>query len=161
MDLNLQPVDHAALKTNQALIIFFSLVAFILNLAWLAALVAVVMIVGTILGVPGFGFIYQRLVKPAGWLKPDVLADNLEPHRFAQGLGGIFMTIGSLLLLIGLIVPGWVLVWFVIALAALNLFGGFCAGCAIYYWLNRLGVPGFSKYPPQGIYPGKRPKVRI
>jgi hypothetical protein len=53
---------------------------------------------------------------------------------------------------------GWGLVWLVIALAALNLFVGFCAGCAVYYWLNRLDIPGFVKAPPEGTFPGMRPK---
>ena len=71
------------------------------------------------------------------------------------------MTVGSLLLVFGLSISGWVLVWIVIALAALNLFGGFCVGCALYYWLTRLGVPGFTKQPPAGTFPGTRPKVEV
>lgn len=159
MNTTLQAVDHSALKTNQAVIILLSLLAFLLNQPWLVALVAVVMLAGTLRGVPGFGFIYRQLLKPAGLLKPDVVQDNPEPHRFAQGLGGVFLAMGWLLLLAGLPVIGWTLDWIVIALAALNLFGGFCAGCAVYYWLNRLGLPGFSKNPPSGTFPGKRPKV--
>jgi hypothetical protein len=31
-----------------------------------------------------------------------------------------------------------------VALAALNLFAGICVGCLMYYWFNRLGVPGFK-----------------
>jgi hypothetical protein len=47
----------------------------------------------------------------------------------------------------------------VVALAALNAFGGFCVGCAVYYWLARLNVPGFAKTPPAGIFPGTKPKT--
>jgi hypothetical protein len=39
------------------------------------------------------------------------------------------------------------------------LFVGFCAGCALYYWLGRLSVPGFIKSPPQETFPGMRPKA--
>ncbi|MGA2477407.1 MAG: DUF4395 family protein [Spirochaetia bacterium] len=53
----------------------------------------------------------------------------------------------------------WLLTWLVIVLAAANLFLGFCAGCAVYYWLNRLQVPGFGKTPPSGTFPGMRPKA--
>ena len=56
---------------------------------------------------------------------------------------------------------GWVLSWLVIVLAALNLFVGFCAGCAVYYWLHRLQVPGFSKTPPAGIFPGNQAATMI
>jgi hypothetical protein len=42
---------------------------------------------------------------------------------------------------------GWALAWLVVVLAALNLFLGFCAGCFVYYQLNRLQVPGFHHSP--------------
>ena len=45
------------------------------------------------------------------------------------------------------------------AYGALNLFAGFCAGCAVYYWLNRLQVPGFARTPPPGTFPGMRPRA--
>jgi molybdopterin converting factor small subunit len=155
----LSRVDHSALRTNQAAIIALCVLAFILNLPWLAGLTALAMAAGTILKTPGFGFIYQRVLKPLGVVKPDILADNPEPHRFAQGFGAVVLGAGTLLLFAGLPIVGWALVWLVIALAALNLFAGFCAGCAVYYWLNRLDVPGFVQPPPENTFPGMRPKA--
>jgi hypothetical protein len=154
----LQKVDHAALKVNQAFIIGLNILAFILNLPWLALLVALAMTIGTALKGPGFGFVYRYALKAWGWVKPDVIADNPEPHRFAQGFGAGVMALGVGFLFGGGAVAGWGLVWLVIALAALNLFAGFCAGCAVYYWLNRLNVPGFAKAAPNGTFPGMRPK---
>jgi hypothetical protein len=69
------------------------------------------------------------------------------------------MAAGSISLFLGATALGWILVWIVIALAALNAFGGFCVGCAMYYWLARLNVPGFTKTPPAGIFPGMKPKA--
>ena len=155
----LQKVDHSALKTNQLMIITLNILAFILNLSFLAAFVALVMGIGSILKTPGFGFIYKYLLKPRGWMKPDVLDDNPEPHRFSQILGFVFMTAGSIALFLGTSALGWGLIWLVVALAALNAFGGFCVGCAVYYWLNRFNLPGFSKQPPTGTFPGMKPKV--
>lgn len=155
----LQQVDHAALRTNQAFIIGLSLAAFIANLAWLAGLVGLAMLVGTLLKAPAFAFVYRGWLKPLGWLRPEVIADNPEPHRFAQGFGAAVELAAFALLLAGAAVAGWALVWLVIFLAGLNLFVGFCAGCAVYYWLNRLGVPGFAKAAPSGTFPGLRPKV--
>lgn len=155
----LQNVDHSALKTNQIIIITLNLLAFILNLPILAALVAAVMGLGSLLKVPGFGFVYKHFLKPRGWVKPDVLEDNPEPHRFAQFLGFVFMTAGSVALFSGASVLGWSLVWLVAALAALNAFGGFCVGCAVYYWLSRFNLPGFQKQPPAGTFPGMKPKI--
>jgi hypothetical protein len=155
----LQQVDHSALKANQLTIILFSILAFVFNLPILAAFVAVVMGLGSLLKLPGFILLYRYFYKPLGLLKPDVLDDNSEPHRFAQFLGFIFMAAGSLALFSSASVLGWGLVWLVVALAALNAFGGFCVGCAMYYWLGILKVPGFTKTPPGGIFPGMKPKA--
>jgi Domain of unknown function (DUF4395) len=159
MSQTLQKVDHAALKANQLFIISLSILAFILNLPVLATFVALVMGLGSALKVPGFLPIYKNILKPRGWMKPDVLDDNPEPHRFAQFLGFVFMTAGSISLFLGATVLGWGLVWLVVALAALNAFGGFCVGCAVYYWLARFNLPGFGKQPPAGTLPGMKPKA--
>jgi hypothetical protein len=153
-----QKVDHAGLRVNQALIIVLSIVAFVLNAPWLALLVALVMAYGTLRRQPGFKVVYTAWLKPRGWVKPDVLDDNSEPHVFAQGFGAVVLGLGVVALQAGAPAVGWSLVWLVIALAALNLFVGFCAGCAVYYWLARLRLPGFAKSPPQGTWPGMRPK---
>ena len=148
-------VDHAALRTNQALIIALLLAGFIADAPGLVLLVALVMALGALLGRPGFAPIY-RLLRSVHILKPDVLPDNPQPHRFAQGLGAVVL-LGSLGAFVGKIdLVGWGLAWVVIALAGLNLFGGYCLGCAVYYWLNRIGLPGFTQTPPAGTPPGKR-----
>jgi hypothetical protein len=157
--LTLQKVDHSALKANQLTIIALNILAFVFNLPVLAAFVAIVMGIGAALKQPGFILLYRYFYKPLGLLKPDVLDDNPEPHRFAQFLGFIFMTAGSAALLTGASLLGWGLVWLVVALAALNAFGGFCVGCAVYYWLARLNIPGFTKTPPAGIFPGMKPRL--
>jgi Domain of unknown function (DUF4395) len=155
----LQKVDHSALKANQLFIIAINIVAFILGQPILVAFVALVMGIGAALKTPGFGIIYRSILKPRGWMKPDVLDDNPEPHRFSQIVGFVFLTAGSAALFSNLPVLGWALTWIVIALAFLNAFGGFCVGCAVYYWLARLNVPGFSKQPPAGTLPGMKPKA--
>ena len=154
----LQKVDHSALKTNQISIIVLNTIGYILNAPLLAVLVAIVMAAGTASKVPGFGFVYRYVLKPRGWMKPDVLDDNPEPHRFAQFLGVIFMAAGSFALLTGAAGLGWSLVWLVSILAGLNAFGGFGVGCAVYYWLAQVNFPGFNKRPPAGSFPGMRPK---
>ena len=158
-DEGIRKVDHSALKVNQSAIIVLLLVAFVFNAPWLVAIVALVMLAGTAAGRPGFLFIYSWLLKPWGVVRPNVLTDNPEPHRFAQGFGGVVAAVSALGLLLGAAVFGWALAWLVVVLAALNLFAGFCAGCAVYYWLHRLQVPGFSKNPPTGVFPGMRPRA--
>ena len=60
-------VDHSALRTNQAFIIGFLSLAFVLDAPLLVAFVAVVMIVGTIWPEAGlFKRIYRHVLRPAG-----------------------------------------------------------------------------------------------
>jgi hypothetical protein len=134
------------------------LAAFVLNLPWLVGIVALFMLAGTVMKRPGFAFIYQLLLKPAGVVKPLLVNDNAEPHRFAQGFGALVLTGATLAFLVDAGLIGWALSWLVIGLAALNLFVGYCVGCAVYYWLNKLNIPGFTKSPPEGTLPGMRPK---
>jgi hypothetical protein len=141
-------VDHSALKVNQAFIIAFLILAFVLNSLWLVVFVAAVMLLGT--AAPSlslFKRVYQHVLRPAGLVKPTVILDNPEPHRFAQGFGGVVLLGAIAALFAGAAALGWALVGLVVVLAALNLFLGFCAGCFVYYQLNRLGVPGFSRSP--------------
>jgi hypothetical protein len=154
----LRKIDHSAIKMNQITIIVLSILAFIINALWIVILVAVVMLAGVIRKAPGFDFVYKYVLRPAKLVKPDILDDHPEPHRFAQLLGGLFMTAGAISLYTGLAGVGWGLVWLVIVLAALNAFAGFCVGCAFYYWLSQLKIPGFTKQPPAGSTPGMRPK---
>ena len=79
--------------------------------------------------------------------------------RWLLALGFVFMTAGSLALFLGATALGWGLVWLVAALAALNAFGGFCVGCAVYYWLARFQLRGFTKQPPAGTFPGMKPRA--
>jgi Domain of unknown function (DUF4395) len=136
-------VDRTALRVNQAAIITLLALAFLLNQPWLVALVAAVMVLGT--ASPQLA-LFQRLyrdgLRPAGLLKPDLHTEAAAPHRFAQGLGGAVLVAASAALFVGLAVLGWVLALVVVALAAVNLAFGFCAGCFVYFQLTRLRRAG-------------------
>ena len=156
----LRGVDHNALRTNQGSIIALLLAAFVLDTPGLAAGVGAVMLLGALAGKVGFLPVYWAL-RRLRLAAPDILLDNPEPHRFSQGLGAVVLLGGAAAFAAGAPGLGWGLAWFVIALASLNLFGGFCAGCAVYYWFNRLGLPGFSQAPPPGAFPGRRPQPPV
>lgn len=153
----LDRMDHSAIRVHQVVVVVLNLLAYLLDLPWLAALVAVVMLLGAAFGRPGFGFVYAGLLRPLGLVRPAWVQDQPGPHRFAQGLGAAFMLMATLMLFAGWTLAGWGLVWLVALLAGLNAFGGFCAGCFVYYWLGRLGMPGFAARPPAGTMPGFRP----
>ena len=140
-------IDNSALRTNQAFVIGLLLPAFIFGSTALVVFVCLVMVLSTV--IPRFSLfkqLYRRILRPTGLVKPDVVVDNPEPHRFALGFGALVLALAIFFLLLGSVL-GWFLVWLVILLAGLNLFIGFCAGCFMYYQLNRLNVPGFSKSP--------------
>ena len=138
-------VDQNGLKVGQALTIVILLVAFILNVPLLVAFVAVAQLLGALDSeFAPYRLIYTRLLRPAGLVKPNVITDNPEPHRFALLVGALFNGVGTIALLAGASVLGWALVWVVIALANLNFWLNFCTGCWVYYQLNKFGVPGFS-----------------
>jgi hypothetical protein len=144
----LRQVDQTGLKTGQATTILVLLAGFILGSPLLVALVALAQLLSAV-DVPfaPYRLLYQQVVKPSGLVKPHVIPDNPEPHRFAQLLGAVVNTLAVVALLAGAPTLAWVLVWIVIVLANLNFWLNICVGCLIYYQLNRLGVPGFTYAP--------------
>jgi hypothetical protein len=144
----LRKVDEHGLKAGQALTWIVLILAFILN-AWpLVALVGVSQLLGALDSPFGpFRLVYKHLLVPAGILKPKLIADNPEPHRFAMSLGAIFNGLATVALLTGATTVGWGLVAIVVVLANLNFWLNFCVGCLMYYQLNRFGVPGFTAAP--------------
>lgn len=149
-------VDHAALRTNQASIITFLLIAFVADLPLISSIVALIMLLGTLIKKPGFLPIYRAL-SGIGVVKPDRLRDYSEPHQFAQGFGSVVLFLATGAFFIDVPILGWTLAGIVILLAGLNLFLGFCVGCAVYYWFNRLGLPFFQRVAPVDRIPGSRP----
>lgn len=141
----LRKVDQNGLKTGQAATIILLILAFVLNSPLLVAIVALAQLLGA-LDIPfaPYRLLYQNVVKSSGLVKPHVIADNPEPHRFAMLVGAIFNGAATVALLAGAPVLGWVLVGIVVVLANLNFWLNFCAGCWMYYQFNRLGVPGFT-----------------
>jgi hypothetical protein len=143
-------VDHTALRVNQTCIITLLALALLFDWWWLVAAVGAVMLIGTWWPNAGlFKLFYARLLKPAGLLKPDLVVDEPQPHLFAQGVGALFLAVSTLALLAGAALLGWVLAGIVIALAAVNLFAGFCVGCFLYFQLARRGIhltlPGWQQ----------------
>ncbi len=146
--LTLRKVDHSGLKTGQAATIILLIVAFVLNSVVLVAFVGIAQLLGAMdVSFAPYRLLYQRVLKPAGLVKPHVISDNPEPHRFAMLVGAIFNGVATAALLANAPALGWVLVAIVVVLANLNFWLNFCAGCWMYYQFNRLGLPGFTQSP--------------
>lgn len=134
-------VDTTALKFNQASIIVLTLLGFVLDQPYLVLFVGLVMAVGTLFPQAAlFKQIYLTLLKPNGILRANVIDDDPAPHQFAQGVGALFLLASTIALILNAPGLGWALAWIVIVLAAVNLFLNFCAGCFMYYQLDRAGL---------------------
>ncbi len=133
-------VDRTALKFNQGSIITLVVIAFALQLNWLVALLALVLLVGTIIPSAGaFKLLYANVLRPLQVLHPDVVEEDNVQHLFAQGLGGIFLSIAFVFLaVVNQPVVGWILSFLVAGLALVNLTVNFCLGCVLYLRLRRL-----------------------
>src|SRR6202165_4058033 len=143
--MSTQLVDHSALKVNQTGIVVTVLVAFIGSafyrpLLVLIPLLAIVLLVGTFAPqLALFKQLYFKVLKPRGIVKPRPVQDRPEPHNFAQGLGGVFLAVSSVLLL-AVPVLGLALALLVAVLSFVNLAFGYCLGCQIFFQLERKGV---------------------
>jgi Domain of unknown function (DUF4395) len=149
----LQTVDHSALKVNQTGIVATVLVAFVGSIffrpTWaLIPLLAIVLLVGTFNPrLALFKQLYFKVLKPRGIVKPRPVLDRPEPHNFAQGLGGVFLAVSTLLLYAATPTYGVVaaatgpaLALLVAVLAFVNLAFGYCLGCQIYFQLGKRGL---------------------
>ncbi len=145
MSTGTQIVDHSALKVNQTGIVATVLVAFIGSafykpLLVLIPLLAIVLLLGTFAPqLALFKQLYFKVLKPRGIVKARPVQDRPEPHNFAQGLGGVFLAVSSVLLL-PVPVLGLALALLVAVLAFVNLAFGYCLGCQIFFQLERRGV---------------------
>lgn len=141
-------VDTHLLKFSQACTVLLSALAFLLNLPILVVIGAIALAWSALFPSVGpFRLLYRGVVLPLHILKPRIVEDDPAPHRFAQGVGAVFMIAASLVLLLTqAFVVGWTLDLLVFFLATLNFTVGFCAGCFVYYHLGRLGVMPRTRY---------------
>jgi hypothetical protein len=140
-------VDRTALRINQMTIIVVTAVAFALGTglggAWIVLALGASLAAGVLRpSASPMRQLYLRVLRPLRLARPDLVADDPAPHRFAQAVGAVFLGAAALALFAGAVVAGWVLAWIVVALAAVNISVGFCAGCFMYVQLERLGLFG-------------------
>ncbi len=156
--LSARTVDQNDLRVNATLVVTVLVTAFVINRWELVAFQAGALFLTTLhLSLGPYVALYRSILRPTGIVKPDLRADNPEPHRFAAMFGTIVASTGAYLLATGRSVAGWGLVWLLITLAAAGL-AGWCAGCFTYYTMNRLGLRGLFKHAPiRGTFPGARP----
>lgn len=156
-------VDHSAIKTGQLLSIVMLVWAFVID-QWqpVAALAVIFLTTSLFFDWGPFALVYRGLLRPLGWVKPDLRLDNTQPHRFGQAVGAVSAALAATALYFGYATLGWVLVWLLIALTAIS-YMGWCIGCFIYYQLNRVGLSGFFAHAPTDtqVVLGARPRRKV
>jgi hypothetical protein len=141
-------VDTNLGKFSQGCTVVLTALAFLLNQPVIVLLAAIVMTISALAPMASpYRLLYRGVVVPLGLLKPRVVEDDPAPHRFAQGVGAVFLIVATLVLFLTRAVAlGWTLDLIVFVLAGINLTVGFCAGCFVYYHLGRLGVMPRVRY---------------
>jgi hypothetical protein len=133
-------IDERGPRTLQATVAIVTGLAFLLNLEWLVALMAVQMVAGLL-----FGRAY--CLPCVFWFKVlqprfgEGRIEDSRPPRFANIVGAIFLTSATILFLVGLTTAGWVLTLIVTTLASLAAISGICVGCEMYAaWARMRGI---------------------
>ena len=108
---------------------------------WLLAAQAVVFAVGAFAGLryAPYGVLFRVLVAPR--LGPVREREAEAPPRFAQLVGLVFATVGTLGYLLGAPLVGAVATGLALVAALLNAANGFCLGCEMYLLIRRASGP--------------------
>jgi hypothetical protein len=147
------PFDRSVLKVNQMILMVAIVIGYLVALAypgvaWILPVLAVMMLAAVAspsLNVPRL--LYTRVLRPSGIVRPRIVQEDPAPHRFAQLVGGVFLTAASVFVITGLLVVAWVLAWIVAALAFLNFAFNICVGCIVYAQLVRIGLLPLGRAP--------------
>ncbi len=142
-------VDTHLAKFSQASTVALSALAFAFQQPVIVLILAIIMTLAALFPttVNPYRLLYRGIVLRLGLWKPRVVEDDPAPHRFAQGVGAVFLIAATLVLyLTTAYAVGWTLDVIVFVLAGINLTVGFCAGCFVYYHLGRLGITPRVRY---------------
>jgi hypothetical protein len=126
-------IDPRGQRFGAAVSAVVLVVAFLLNLPWLAAVVGLNLLVsaafGTRLFLPGRAWSAIRRAARLGATEPE----HEYPPRFAQAMGGTILALASLAFVLGFAPLGWLLAIAVAALQAVLAVTGICIGCRMYF----------------------------
>ena len=102
-------VDAHLGKFAQGCTVLLTVLAFVLLQPIFTLITAIVMAISALVPKASpYRLLYQRVVVPLGLLKPRIVGDDPSPHRFAQGVGAIFLFASSAVLFFTHIpVLGW------------------------------------------------------
>ncbi|GAB20406.1 hypothetical protein GOEFS_115_00460 [Gordonia effusa NBRC 100432] len=134
------PVNDYAARSTAGLVVVLAVVTVAVNQWWLYALLAI----GFALRVAGgpkyspFGRLAVHVIVPKIWKKEKLVPG--PPKRFAQTIGFALSTVALVLSLLGYGLAAQIAIVFLIIAALLESVLGFCLGCTIFGFLQRVGV---------------------
>lgn len=133
-------IDARAPRTNQAFIALITGAAYLFDLPILAALGGLQLIVGLTFGrqycLPCL--FYFKVMQPRFG---EGRIEDSRPPRFANVMGAIFLTLATVMFVVGAPTIGWILTLTVTTLAAFAVISGICIGCEMYaVWARARGV---------------------
>src|SRR5258706_4578535 len=135
-------VDTHLGKFSQACTVVLTALAFLFGQPIIVLITAIILAIAALApSISPYRLLYRGIVLPLHLWRPRIVEDDPAPHRFAQGVGAVFLIAASILLfLTKATAVGWTLDLIVFLLAAINLTICFCAGCFFYYPLGRFGL---------------------
>ena len=141
-------VDTHLGKFSQACTVVLAALAFLFSQPIVVLITAIILAIAALApSISPYRLLYRGVVLPLHLWQPRIVEDDPAPHRFAQGVGAVFLIAASIILfLTKAAAVGWTLDLIVFVLAAINLTIGFCAGCFVYYHLGRLGLMPRVRY---------------
>jgi len=141
-------VDTHLGKFSQACTVVLAALAFLFSQPIVVLITAIILAIAALApSISPYRLLYRGIVLPLHLWQPRIVEDDPAPHRFAQGVGAVFLIAASIILfLTKATAVGWTLDLIVFVLAAINLIIGFCAGCFVYYHLGRLGLMPRVRY---------------
>jgi hypothetical protein len=143
---DLDVIDARAPRTNQAVMGSLALLAFVLDVPWLPAVLALQLAIGLTFGrqycLPCL--FYFEVIQPR---IGEGRIEDARPPRFANVLGIAFFSCATLAFLLGASTLGWALTLLVAGLALLAATTGLCMGCEAYLLLARLRGLRVERYP--------------
>jgi hypothetical protein len=141
-------VDTHLGKFSQACTVVLAALAFLFSQPIIVLITAIILAIAALApSISPYRLLYRGVVLPLHLWQPRIVEDDPAPHRFAQGVGAVFLIAASIILfLTKATAVGWTLDLIVFVLAAVNLTIGFCAGCFVYYHLGRLGLMPRVRY---------------
>lgn len=144
--------DITARRFHQAALVVLLLIGFLLGDQlgkWLVLAVALIMLAGRFWEpCDVFRLLAWKVLEPAGILRPHLAYEDRAGRRTARVLGGLALLVATLLLSTGQTVLGWVIVWLIGSMIALDAAFSLCLWCYATYQLGRLGLlPAARRHP--------------